>query len=95
MQITISLNPQQQALIAAHPGRAVILLSPEPDEWGFNVLNTFPQDSDFMYYEVPVQVCAESAGLTVAQEEPQRIAVQHSEPGATRTLNQRIKSRVE
>lgn len=91
MKVTINLNPQQLALIAAHPGRACILLSPEPDEWGFNVLNWFPEDKDFMYYEAPVQVCEESAGLIQGKNEPQRIAVQHSEPGATRTLNQRIK----
>jgi hypothetical protein len=91
MQVTINLNPQQLALIAAHPGRAVILLSPEVDEWGFNVLNTFPQDDDFMYYEVPVQVCGESAGLALTADEAPRNAVRDSEPGATRTLNQRIK----
>lgn len=91
MKVTINLNPQQLALIAAHPGRACILLSPDVNEWGFNVLNMFPEDKDFMYYEVPVQVCDESAGLAPVAQEPQRIAVQHNEPGATRTLNQRIK----
>jgi hypothetical protein len=63
MQTVINLNPQQRALVAAHPGRAVIILSPDTGEWGFNVLSFFPTDDDFMYIEVPV--CAESLELSI------------------------------